>query len=283
MPRRTQAPPVTAGPEVIARLIERSHRRGAQALYRDARLFDQLYKRRSADARFYVELARRHGGPVLELGVGSGRVARALAQAGFDVVGVDFVPEMLQRARERAAELPRPVRARIELRRGDMRSLRLGRRFALVIAPFNAFTHLFTRRDLELALASCRRHLRPTGRLAFDVVMPDLRALLQDPARLYRCGAIADPGGGPRYAYAEASHYAPIEQVRTVTMVLQREDGSAPRAIPLTQRQFFPAELEALLHYNGFSAEDRYGDFAFAPLTADSEVQVIVARARRRT
>ena len=278
MPRSTSQPSHRA----IARLIARSHRQGAAALYRDPLLFDRLYGRRSADLRCYVDLARRHGGPVLEIGVGTGRVAAALAQAGVEVVGVDVVPSMLARARQRRTALPRAVRERIDLVRADMRRLTLGRRFGLVIAPFNAFTHLYTRRDFELTLAGCRRHLRPGGRLAFDVVLPDLPALCQDPARLYRRGSIVDPQDGRRYAYAEASHYDASSQVRSVTLVLQHPDGSTARAIPLAQRQLFPAELEMLLHYNGFDLEQRFGDFAFGPLTERSETQLIVAAVARK-
>ncbi len=275
---RTAVEPAARRNRVLERLVERSNRQGARALYRDAGLYEQLYRSRKQDVRYYVELARRYGGPVLELGVGSGRIAVALAQAGVEVVGVDFAPDMLVRARAHLARLPNDVRARVTLKRGDMRRLTLGRRFALVIAPFNAFTHLFTRDDLELTLAGCRHHLRPDGRLAFDVPMPDLRALTQDPDRLYRCRPLLDRASGRRHRYAEASHYAALQQVRTVTMVLQHDDGSVERAIPLAQRQFFPAELEALLHYNGFAIERRFGDFAFGPLADDSEIQAIVAR-----
>jgi SAM-dependent methyltransferase len=266
----------------VARLVERSHRQGARALYREPLLYDQLYRRRSGDVRCYLELARRFGGPVLELGVGSGRIACELARAGMTVVGVDLAPSMLARARQRAAELPQAARVRITLLRRDMRRLALGRRFPLLIAPFGPFTHLYTRRDLELALRACRRHLRPGGRLVFDVVMPDLRALIQDPDRLYRCPPVLDPRAGRRVRYAEASHYDPLTQVRSVTMALQREDGTLERAIPLAQRQFFPAELEALLHYNGFEVEQRYGDFSLGAIDASSELQLIVARPRAR-
>jgi SAM-dependent methyltransferase len=266
----------------LARAIERSLQQGARALYRDPGLFDQLYRRRSADIRCYVELAGKYGGPVLELGVGSGRVAAALARAGHDVLGVDFMESMLAQARARCAALPKAARARVQLRRGDLRRLRLRRRFPLVIAPFNTLMHLYTRRDLERAFASCRRHLAPGGRLIFDVMMPDLRALTQDPARLYRSPALREPGTGQRLRGAESSHYDALRQVRTVTMVFEREDGALAHAIPLSQRQLFPAELEALLHYNGFAIERRFGDFAFGPLRDDSEVQLIVARARRR-
>jgi SAM-dependent methyltransferase len=229
--------------------------------------------------RFYVELAAQRGGPVLELGVGTGRVAFALAQAGVDVVGVDAMPSMLAHARERALRLPERSRSRIALKRGDMRSLRLGRRFPLVIAPFNAFSHLYTRIDVERALATCRAHLLPRGRLAFDVTLPDLRALAQDPARLFRYGVMVDPRDGRRYVQYEASDYEHAEQVRSMTLLFER--AGAPdvrRALPLAHRQFFPAELEALLHYNGFAIEQRFGDFERGPLAAHSESQIIVAR-----
>lgn len=265
-----------ADARALRRLQARLLQHGTQALYASGPLFDQLYRRRTQDVRFYVETAQRYGGPVLELGVGTGRVAFALAQAGIDVLGVDAMPSMLAHARARGARLPRAVRERVGLRRGDMRKLRLGRKFPLVIAPFNAFTHLYTRRDLERALHVCRAHLEPRGHLVFDVVMPDLRALAQDPERLYKAGTLLDPRDGVRYAHYEASHYDAEAQVRSVTIVLESRTGS--RALPLTQRQLFPAELEMLLHYNGFAIEQRYGDFHGGALGAASESQVIIAR-----
>ena len=271
-------------PSALDRLIERSLRQGAQSLYRNAPLYDHLYAERKDDVAFYVKMAQRHFGSVLEIGVGTGRVAVALAQTGFAVTGVDAMPSMLKQARTQIAGLPKTVRARIVLHRGDMRSFALGQRFPLVIAPFNAFSHLYSRTDVERALAVCRRHLRAGGRLIFDMVMPDLAALMQDPSRLYRCADVVDPVSGERFAYSEASHYDVERQVRSMTLQLSPKKGKAqPRAVPLTHRQFFPAELEALLHYNGFAIEERFGDFAQGPLTENSETQVIVARVRRRS
>jgi SAM-dependent methyltransferase len=283
MPRKrpdSRSTHATPDARALRRLQARLLRHGTRALYDSGPLYDQLYRRRRQDVRFYIEAAEHYGGPVLELGVGTGRVAFALAQAGIEVVGVDAMPSMLRHARARGARLPRATFVRVALRRGDMRALRLGRKFPLVIVPFNAFTHLYTRRDLERALAVCRAHLLPRGRLVFDVPMPDLRALLQDPERLYKCGTTLDPHDGTRYAHSEASEYDAAAQIRNVTILLEHDNGGhRQRALPLTQRQFFPAELEALLFYNGFAIERRYGDFAGGPLTRDSESQVIVARA----
>jgi SAM-dependent methyltransferase len=281
------SPPRDSAGERTRRNVERIHRRllrrsllqGTRALYSDPAFFDRLYLRRRRDVAWYVDAARASGGPVLELGVGSGRVALAIAAAGIEVVGVDASPEMLRAARSASRASNPSTRALITLRLGDMRRLRLDRRFALVIAPFNTFTHLYDRRDLERTLTACRRHLRPGGRLLFDVVMPDLPALLQDPDRVYRCGRMRHPSDGRVYLHSEASHYDPATQVRTVTMLLEPVDGQGPaRAIPLTQRQFFPAELDALLSHNGFDIEDRYGDFEYGPLLGTSASQVIVAR-----
>jgi SAM-dependent methyltransferase len=252
------------------------------AFYRDARFYDHAYQRYRADLDFYLRLVKKRGGPVLELGVGTGRIALTLAEAGLDVVGIDLAASMLARANERAAKQPKRVRERIELREGDMRELRLGRRFPLVIAPFNAFQHLYDHEDVERTLASCRRHLAPDGRLAFDVLMPDHRALLRDPARFYKCRTTVHPRDGRRYAYAEAYSYDHARQIQTVTMrFTDLEDPSRVFFTQLTQRQFFPRELASLLRASDFELVSQHGGFSGEPIVELSDSQVIVARALR--
>jgi len=252
---------------------------GTTAHYRDASYYDHAYRSRRQDVAFYVEQARRARGEVLELGVGTGRVAAAIARIGVPITGVDTMDEMLERARERVQRLPVAARANVTLRSGDLRRIRLRRRFALVIAPFNVFMHLYERRDIERALATAHAHLKRDGRLVFDVLNPDPRMLARDPSRPYRCRPIKRPDDGKRYGYQEAFEYDPVTQIQTIHMLF--EDLQAPghvEHVPLSHRQFFPAELEALLHYNGFRVEQQLGDFDGAPLRGDSESQVIVAR-----
>jgi SAM-dependent methyltransferase len=268
-------------PRVAQNALERRIARGAIAHYEDAAYYDLAYRRRRADVDLYRALAREHAGPVLELGVGTGRVALALARDGVELVGVEPVLAMLAHAKRKAQALPGAARARLELRRGDARRLRLGRRFALVTAPFNVFMHLYTRRDVEQALAVARTHLAPRGRLVFDVTMPDLRLMTRTPGRLYRGPDVVHPASGARYRYSEAFEYDPVRQVQMVSMVFQNlDDLSDMKSLPLSQRQFFPEELRALLHYNGFQVEHMWGDFERGALTDASESQVLVARAR---
>lgn len=260
-------------------------REGTEAHYRDAAYYDQAYRRRRFDVRFYQSLAESVGGPVLEWGCGTGRVSFAMAEHA-DVVGVDPMAEMLARAEARRARLTRRVRDRVQLRRGDIRSSRLRQRFPLVVAPFNVLMHLYTRQDLEKALANVARHLRRGGRFVFDVRNPHPRELGRDPQRVYRAGQVTRTGADgekARYHYRERFDYDPVTQVQRIEMAFIGVDDPADFEImPLAHRQFFPAELEALLHYNGFTVVERYGDFDRAPLDDESEVQVIVARARRR-
>lgn len=248
------------------------------ALYARPRYYDHAFRAHRRDVDYYVELARRARGPVLELGAGTGRITLALLKAGVRVTAVDRSASMLARLQERASLLPRAQRSRLQWVRADLRSLALEQRFELILAPFNLFMHMYTREDFEHALAAVRRHLRPSGKLAFDVLMPDLGVLRRDPSRFYRCRPIFDPSDGHHYAYAERFAYDPLQQLQTISMQFQRLDKpSEEREIVLVLRSFFPAELQALLHYNGLRVLSHHGDFAGEALTADSESQVLLA------
>jgi SAM-dependent methyltransferase len=219
---------------------------------------------------------------VLELGVGTGRVALAIARAGIEVVGVEPMAPMLEQARERLTRLPGAARDRVELREGDLERLRLRRRFSLVIAPFNVWMHLYSREQIEHGFATVRHHLRSGGRFAFDVLLPDPVSLARNPARRYRGGKVPHPRDGIHYRYSEYFRYEPLTQIETVVMDFEHPAKEKESfCTPLTQRQFFPAELEALLHYNGFEVESHTGDFAGKPITTATESQVVIARARR--
>lgn len=262
-------------------LSKRTFELGSQALYRDAALYEQLYVRRRRDVRFYTAIGKRFGGPVLELGVGGGRVMLALAAAGLNVVGIDAMPSMLAHARARLAARPAAERARVVLRRADLRTLRMTQRFPLVIAPFNVLLHTASGEELQRALERCASWLAPGGRLVLDVLNPDIRALAQPPDRVYRCGYVTHPLTKVRYKLSESSHYDANEQIRTVQMYLDPVAGDGDQlVVPLAQRQIFPDELRARLGAAGFAIAARYGDFERGPFGADSESQVFIARKR---
>jgi SAM-dependent methyltransferase len=266
----------------VAKRRQRDSATGSEAHYEDGRYYDQAYRRRRQDVRFYTDLAIESGGPVLELGVGTGRVALAIAKAGVDVVGIDPMSPMLEQAHQRLERLPRAARDRVELRQGEIGRLRLRRKFPLVIAPFNVWMHLYTRQQIERGFATVRHHLEADGRFAFDVMLPDPISLARVPSKRYSGGEVPHPRDGARYRYSEYFSYEPLSQVTTVIMDFEHPHAKEQSfCTPLTQRQFFPAELEALLYYNGFDLQSHTGDFDGGPITSAAESQVLIARLRR--
>jgi SAM-dependent methyltransferase len=131
--------------------------------------YDAWCRSVTEDIPFYVDLAVRSGGPVLELGVGSGRVAVPTALAGISVVGVDSSLALLDLARRRAA----PHNVDLRLVQADMRALPDLGRFALVTIPFRALLHLSSDEERRDVLGAILERLDPGGTLAFDVFHPD--------------------------------------------------------------------------------------------------------------
>ena len=126
------------------------------------------------DVEWYRQKAETCGGPVLELGAGTGRVTLAIAEAGIPIHALDSSPEMLDALAAKLAARPQNLRDRVTPVGGDMRTFDLAERFALVILPFRAFLHNITDDDRLATLARVRHHLRPGGRLAFNVYHPSL-------------------------------------------------------------------------------------------------------------
>jgi SAM-dependent methyltransferase len=253
---------------------------GAASHYADPEYYSATYANRRHDVAYYVQKARLSRGPVLEYGVGNGRVALHVARAGIEVTGVDLSAAMLNDFRERLALEPPQVRARVTLIEGDMRSVRLEKRFPLVIAPFNALLHLYDRRDMEAFLAGVREHLTDEGRFLFDFSLPQPSDLARDPERRYPAPPLRHPETEEVVRYAERFEYDPLRQLLLVRMEFAPEGESPKFSVPLTHRQYFPREMEALLHYNGFSEILYTADFT--DQAADRSVDSIVVSCRRK-
>jgi SAM-dependent methyltransferase len=260
---------------------------GSTEHYEDAALYDHEYKRRKDDVRWYQKLAAkelkkpRNDRAILELGCGSGRTLVPLVRDGWRVVGVDAAQAMLDRCRARVERLGADAVGRVELVRGDFRELALGRRFPLVICPFNAFMHLYSRQDVERFLAVVQAHLAPGGLFAFDVLNPDLAWLSRDPHKRWSRTRFRHPRTGKITYYSTSLTYDAALQIAFMRIYYEPVGGGRERMVRLTHRQFFPLELQALLHYNGFSVEAHEGGFDGSALAPESEEQVLRCRSRR--
>lgn len=125
------------------------------------------------DLAFYRDHARELGGQVLELGVGTGRIAYGLAEAGCRVVGLDNSLAMLKVADAKRPDYPEAVRDRLALTIGDMSDFGIDLWFDLIIAPFRAINHLDSLERWQHCLTCIHAHLRPGGRAILHVFAPD--------------------------------------------------------------------------------------------------------------
>jgi SAM-dependent methyltransferase len=226
-----------------------------------ARLYDPWSRSVTEDVAFYVEEARRVAPPVVELGVGTGRIAVPIASEGIRVIGVDSSPGMLEVCRERA-ELA-GVSGLVELHLGDLRDPRVSERVELVICPFRSYLHLHTADERLAALRAARGLLVPNGRLIFDVFRPD-------------ADDIAETHG--RWLEREPKIYERARWdtvTRTLTLSVRGPSGETTMNLAWLDAP----EWRELLERAGFEVEALYGWFDRRPYTGGEDMVWIARRA----
>lgn len=226
------------------------------------------------DVPFWLTLAGRERGPVVEWGAGTGRIAVPLAAAGHDVTAVEVSGRMAKRGSGKGGGVRWIV--------GDMRGARLERRFGLAVCAFNSFLCLT---DIDEALAflrNVRDHLEPGGLLGIEV-------------SAFSPEELAEEAGGPaprhdftresldgRLDRLSISRYDPASQILSMRLFyeLYGVDGKLEekRAHDLTIRVTNRDELTLMLRLAGFEAEAAYGGFEGGPFTSESDRLIVLAR-----
>ncbi len=240
-----------------------------------ARYYDGTYAAlRGPDADFYLHLAQETGGPVLELGCGTGRVLLPIARAGLECVGLDCSPAMLDVLR---AKNPPPS---LRLVTATMQNFDLQpQRFALVFSAFRPLQHLYSVDDQLACLACVRRVLAAKGRFAFDVFVPDLARIAVEEEPEYEENRFREGDDEiVRFASIRRDH---ANQMMDVTMRLERRrDGAVvgEEVERFRMRWYHRFELEHLLARAGFEIAALYGGFDRRPYDHTSGEAVIVAR-----
>jgi SAM-dependent methyltransferase len=240
-------------------------------------------KATAGDIQFYCDCARRFGGDVLELGVGTARVAIALAEAGYNVTGLDLSPAMLERAAKKVAGMPPTVAERLTFVQGDMSAFDLGRKFSLILVPFRAFQHLVEPAAQRRALICMHRHLAPGGHLVIDLFDPRLEFCLPGAPPLEAASEVRDPATGHRIRRSIVDRANdPVRQIIHERMRLDVIDDAgrivATEETSWALRWTLRQEMTWLLELCGFQPIEQWSDFRGAPPAYGKE-QVWVARA----
>jgi SAM-dependent methyltransferase len=244
-----------------------------------ARFYDLDFGGIDYDLPFYENFARRCGSPILELGVGTGRVALSLARAGFSVTGIDSSPAMLAVARSKLEGL---LQQRVRLVEGDIRDFKLKERFALALAPLGGFMHLTTSQDQLKALACTHGHLAQGGTLIVDLPNPE-REREDGANELVLAWVRRWPNSEStvcKMVSAEVDEAAQLEQV-THFYDEVAPSGAVRRTIfTFTLRYLYRNEMEHLLERSGFAIEGLYGSCDLDGYDAESPRMIFVARKR---
>jgi SAM-dependent methyltransferase len=215
--------------------------------------YDAWSAHMTEDVPHYVALAREADGPIVELMVGSGRVAiEVVRETGKPLLGIDSSPAMLEVARERAAGVP------LELRLGDVRELELEEPAALIYVPFRSLLHLHGWDEKRQVFERVARSLRPGGRFAFNAFVFS-----------HTVAARLDGTTQEQNGIVHTLRYAPADN----RIDIERDDGSTIHLWWATK-----SEWEGLLDVAGFEVEALYGGFEREPYTDESLEMVWVAR-----
>jgi SAM-dependent methyltransferase len=245
-----------------------------------ARFYDLIHAELVADIPLVLELALQVEGPVLELGCGSGRLLLPLAAAGKQVVGVDDSQEMLAKARAKVNLLTPEGAVRIELVKADFRELALGRRFDLVLLPYNTLFHLDDT-GLRQTLRVAHRHLAPPGMLLIDLENP--LAMESDfgenVLQLERTMVEAETDSWiVQQSSRSLDRERKVIHVAWLFDVSPRQGGPVHRTIIERDLHYWYAhELELALQEAALVMDAIYGDYERGPYREESERLLIVA------
>ena len=225
-----------------------------------AGIYDPWSRSVTEDIDFYVEEALASGGPVVELAVGTGRIAVPIAVAGVRVIGIDASQGMLDVARDYARE--RGVEDNLDLRLGDLRGPPVDERVPLVIAPFRSLLHMTTKSDRLQALGAARDLLEDGGRFVFDVFAPGAEDIEATHGRWLE----REPGIFERADWDEGE--------RTLTLSVRGGDAFGTMSLAWLS----PPEWHALLERAGFSVLATYGWFDRRPYAGGEDTVWLAQR-----
>ena len=238
------------------------------------------------DVPFYVDLAKRIGGPLLEIGCGTGRVLLPIARAGVTIHCVDSSLPMLGILHQKIKREPPDVRERIRTHNGDMRNFRLEKKYPLVTIPFRPMQHMHSVEGQVSALTTAAFHLHEKGILAFDVFYPKFEILHARLGEEILEIEWADPSAPNRIVrrYYRKDAVDKIHQIYSLTFLLRTYEGEdliREECESLSLSYYTYPHLRALFLLTGLEVVEEYGSFSKAPL--DNSATDMIFLLQRKT
>ena len=238
-------------------------------------LYDVEYEKEQPlpDIPFYLEYAEKfcgaNGGEILELGCGTGRVALALAKAGFCVTGLDLSNQMLDIFKNKLKRQP-DFASKVEIFHGSMANFNFGKKFTLITAPFRAFQAVTEQADIESTLACVRGHLADGGIFIVNVFRPYAEPLDESWVGL----EVFDREFCDEESGVRVMRYECREKIDAVNQVIYPylayevayPDGKYERLVePLRMKYYYRCQLRAEIEKAGLSVSEEFSWYDKSP------------------
>jgi len=238
-----------------------------------ARFYDLVYVdvRDAVDVNFYLKKIRETTGPVLEIGVGTGRIFRRALAAGADMYGIDNSTSMLKHLRKK---LPPAEHRRVSLQSAV--DFKLDEKFNLILAPFRVFSHLNTIEEQLSALRNIQQHLTNQGLLIFDLFVPDPKMLAEGISELLDFNGEFTPGKKVQRYVSSYSNIVEQMIYGKMKFVWDTDKGRISREWNFTMRFFFRYEIEHLIQRSGLNLVAILGDFQGHKLNKNSREFIVI-------
>jgi 2-polyprenyl-3-methyl-5-hydroxy-6-metoxy-1,4-benzoquinol methylase len=245
-----------------------------------ARFYDAENTDKDDDIPLYLRLAEEYGGPIIDIGAGTGRVMIPLAQNGFTVHGIDNEAAMLERAERRRQSSP-VLNENMHLHHGDVLTYSLDQQFKLVLVPYNGLMHFPEQAQQIALLQRLRSWTMEDGLLVLDLPNAGEVFATQETDSLMLERTFLEPETGHMVMQQSTSYLDRVQQTLHVTWIYDEitADGTVRRTVaPHRLYYFFFSEISLLLERTGFTVDAVYGGTDYDPFEDGCERMIIFAR-----
>lgn len=243
--------------------------------------YDDQYGRIEHDIPFWLNITKDHK-EVLEIACGTGRITIPLLKSGKEVFGVDYSDEMLTILEDKINNKYPEFKDKVVIKKGDMRNLKLNKKFDIIIITSNSLNHIETNEDIKRTFESIHNHLNDNGILVFDVLNPKFKFLDRDPNGIYFEEILMQEKSERYFKTWENNTYSYAEQINYVTYYYQfcDKDGINPTGdilkMKIKVRLFYPQEMDYLIETNGFCIAKKYDWYDNRPWNGETGEQIYV-------
>ncbi|MBP38760.1 MAG: class I SAM-dependent methyltransferase [Dehalococcoidia bacterium] len=232
------------------------------------------------DIDFYHGLCRASGGPILEIGVGTGRIALPLAQEGMEIVGIDLNEPMLEVAQQNALDVA-PLDGSLRLIQADMRDFDLKRLFPIVTIPARTLLLATSEEDQIKTLCCAVQHLASDGTMAFNLFYPDPEMLADNPNEEFLLEVVEKPDGG-RYVLTAKNRFELGSQINHGVQIAEELNPKGEvlrrQELDVVVRYLYPDQVLVLCDRVGLEVIEMWGDFEGSKVDEKSDEIVVLAR-----